>query len=145
MLEARNKRSIIHKDSLSPGSGSLQPADLVGAAEVHQQLGLLLLLEPKEGDEDVEVVVTLLHPVHRSNNLAEEIQHQREEIQCQKEEIQCQRDNILFTREEIQFPKEEIQHQEKKNIARIAKRCPENITSVVKCVKLLLAKVLKKY
>ena len=32
-----------------------------------------------------------------------------------------------------------------KNIARIAKRCPENITSVVKCVKLLLPKVLSKY
>ena len=28
------------------------------------------------------------------------------------------------------------------NIARIAKRCPENITSVVKCVKLLFPKVL---
>ena len=118
MLEARNKRSIIHRNSLSPGSGSLQPADLVGAAEVHQQLGLLLLLEPKEGDEDVEVVVTLLHPVHRPDNLAEEIQYQREEIQCQKEEIQCQRDNILFLSEEIQFPKEEIQHQAKKKFPR---------------------------
>ena len=29
----------------------------------------------------------------------------------------------------------------KKNIARIAKRCPENITSVVKCVKCLFPKV----
>ena len=34
-------------------------------------------------------------------------------------------------------------HQE--NIARIAKRCPENIASVVKCVKLFLPKVLRKY
>ena len=32
-----------------------------------------------------------------------------------------------------------------KNIARIAKRCPENIASVVKCVKLFLPKVLRKY
>ena len=31
-----------------------------------------------------------------------------------------------------------------KNIARIAKRCPENITSVVKCVKLLFSKVPRK-
>ena len=31
------------------------------------------------------------------------------------------------------------------NIARIAKRCPENISSIVKCVKLLFPKVLKKY
>ena len=31
-----------------------------------------------------------------------------------------------------------------KNIARIAKRCPENITSVVKCVDLLFPKELKK-
>ena len=31
-----------------------------------------------------------------------------------------------------------------KNIARIAKRCPENITSVVKCVKLLFTKKLRK-
>ena len=31
------------------------------------------------------------------------------------------------------------------NIARIAKRCPENITSVVKCVKLFLPNVLRKY
>ena len=30
-----------------------------------------------------------------------------------------------------------------KKIARIAKRCPENITSVVKCVKLLFPKVLR--
>ena len=29
-----------------------------------------------------------------------------------------------------------------KNIARIAKRCPENITLVVKCVKFLFPKVL---
>ena len=100
MLEARNKRSIIHRDSLSPGSGSLQPADLVGAAKVHQELGLLLLLEPEEGDEDVEVVVTLLHPVHRPDNLAEEIQYQRE--------------NIPFSRKEIQFPKEEIQFPRRK-------------------------------
>ena len=32
-----------------------------------------------------------------------------------------------------------------KNIARIAKRCPENITLVVKCVKLLFPKVLRKF
>ena len=32
-----------------------------------------------------------------------------------------------------------------KNIARIAKRCPEDIASVVKCVKLFLPKVLRKY
>ena len=32
----------------------------------------------------------------------------------------------------------------KKNIARIAKRCPKNITSVEKCVKLLCPKVLRK-
>ena len=31
-----------------------------------------------------------------------------------------------------------------KNIARIAKHCPENITSVVKCVKLHFPKVLRK-
>ena len=31
-----------------------------------------------------------------------------------------------------------------KSIARIAKRCPENITSVDKCVKLLFPKVLRK-
>ena len=31
------------------------------------------------------------------------------------------------------------------NIARIEKRCPENITSFVKCVKLLFSKVLRKY
>ena len=31
-----------------------------------------------------------------------------------------------------------------KNIARIAKRCPENIASVVKFVKLFLPKVLRK-
>ena len=31
-----------------------------------------------------------------------------------------------------------------KNIARIPRRCPENITSVVKCVKLLFPKVLRK-
>ena len=30
-----------------------------------------------------------------------------------------------------------------KNIARIAKRCPEKITSVVKCVKLLFSKILR--
>ena len=34
---------------------------------------------------------------------------------------------------------------QKKNIARIAKRCPEDIASVVKCVKLFLPKVLRKY
>ena len=33
----------------------------------------------------------------------------------------------------------------KKNIARIEKRCPENITSVVKCTKLLFPKVLTKF
>ena len=32
-----------------------------------------------------------------------------------------------------------------KNITRIAKSCPENITSVVKCVKLLFPKVLRKF
>ena len=32
-----------------------------------------------------------------------------------------------------------------KNIARIAKRWPEDIASVVKCVKLFLPKVLRKY
>ena len=32
-----------------------------------------------------------------------------------------------------------------KNIARIAKRCPEDIASVVKCVKFFLPKVLRKY
>ena len=31
------------------------------------------------------------------------------------------------------------------NIARIAKRCPENITSVVRCIKLLFPKVLRKF
>ena len=31
------------------------------------------------------------------------------------------------------------------NIARIAKRCPENITSVIKCVKLLFPKILWKF
>ena len=31
-----------------------------------------------------------------------------------------------------------------KNIARIAKRCPENITSIVKCVKFLFPKVVWK-
>ena len=36
------------------------------------------------------------------------------------------------------------QHLHKK-IARIAKRCPENITSFVKCVKLLFPKVLRKW
>ena len=33
----------------------------------------------------------------------------------------------------------------KENIARIAKRCPENITSFVKCVKLTFPKVLRKF
>ena len=33
----------------------------------------------------------------------------------------------------------------KKNIARIAKRCPEDIASVVICVKLFFPKVLRKY
>ena len=56
---------------MSPGSGSLQPAGLVGAAEVHHQLALPLLLEPEEGDEDLEVVVTLLHSIHRRNDLRE--------------------------------------------------------------------------
>ena len=76
---------------MSPCSGSLQPADLVGAAEVHHQLGLLLLLEPKEGDEDVEVVVTLLHPVHRRDDLTEEIQFSGGEIQFPRKKIQLLR------------------------------------------------------
>ena len=76
---------------MSPCSGILQPAGLVGAAEVHHQLGLLLLLEPEEGDEDMEVMVVLLHPVHRRDDLKEEIQFSGGEIQ--------------FLRNKIQFPR----------------------------------------
>ena len=43
------------------------------------------------------------------------------------------------------FTKGDLGKPYKKNIARIAKRCPENIASVVKCVKLFLPKVLRKY
>ena len=40
---------------------------------------------------------------------------------------------------------QKIMHSLNKNIGRIAKRCPENITLVVQCVKLLFPKVLRKY
>ena len=45
--------------------------------------------------------------------------------------------------QEVQIHEEIVDNSnipDKKNIARIAKRCPENITSVVKCVKLLFPK-----
>ena len=63
---------------MSPGSGGLQPADLVGTAEVHHQLALPLLLEPEEGEQDVQVVVALLDPIHRRDDLTEEIRFPRD-------------------------------------------------------------------